>query len=400
MSRPVYMLVVVAVCGIILLYNGYSDYIHALYDANQMSDTSLDIPTQKDSPPINDVRKIMTESPNGNDLTINKTNSPIGNEVPHTSTKSPTGNDVMINGQEQALDNDVTDITESHGNDVIPECTKARRVELIRERCERLGLKKTISEEELLGKIARRKIGNFMINQAQRVMQCPIPKVGSSTMAGLLLSAGSKNKSVSNRIHAFYDEDHDPSELAEYYRYVLVRHPFTRLVSAFNDKFAYPGQNFVERYRKGVIHERFDGHFVPDVDGELRMTWEQFLDLLATEPKRFVNQHWESYMSMCDPCLMNFEHVMRLETMDADMKPLLERLELPHDTHVNAKRNTSVGRVADQLEHVSEIFRKVPDNIMQGIMRTYGLDLEVYGYTWDNKKGAGCAVVTKDNMCC
>ena len=320
-----------------------------------------------------------------------------GQDDIHTQAYYQTGNDVTPIERDSQHNNDVTTLD----NDVTSMCTIQRRVELIRDRCERLGLvNKSISEEELLGKIARREIGGFDVNQAQKVMYCHLYKAGSSTMKAILISAASRGKTPRVNIRDFFNEKHDPSELSSYHRFTIVRHPLTRLRSAYMDKYAYPGQNFLYMFEKekGVAHRRFGRDFVPDVEGELRLTWEQFLDLVATEPKQFANKYWDSYMSMCDPCLFNYDHVMRLETMDEDMEPLIDRLHMKK--HIQVKRNTSMGDVKDQLGHVSELFRQVPDNIMKGIMNRYRLDFELFGYTWDKQRGAGCAVVTKDNICC
>ena len=47
---------------------------------------------------------------------------------------------------------------------------------------------------------------------------------------------------------------------------------------------------------------------------------------IAQRPHEFMNVHWRSFMSLCDPCVVQFKQILRLETMDDDLVPLMNRI--------------------------------------------------------------------------
>ena len=39
-----------------------------------------------------------------------------------------------------------------------------------------------------------------------------------------------------------------------------------------------------------------------------------------------LNQHWDTYQSLCDPCALNYDYIMKLETLTADMNDIKRKI--------------------------------------------------------------------------
>ena len=275
-------------------------------------------------------------------------------------------------------------------------CTMSKRLELIQERCEHLGLtNKSLDDLDIVRLIRNRYY--FAIERKHKVMYCPILKVASSTMVNLLKTTG-------GNLYTTYKERVNDSvlrDLATYSRVLVVRHPFDRLLSVFWEKFANPVGNYANtgKLRKLVI-KRFSGELHRDEDNQIRLTLEQFLRILTEQPGEFWNHHWASFMSTCDPCLFRFTHIMRLETMDRDMPPLLARLKDANGLQPNVTTKNAQRCCTNRLSHVAAAFKDIPSDLLNSLFDLYRMDFQVFGYTWDRERGASCQMIADDHVCC
>ena len=177
-----------------------------------------------------------------------------------------------------------------------------------------------------------------------------------------------------------------------YYSYVVVRHPFSRLLSAFRDKFLNTYSNFLVNVAsvKRVIRKHIpDAELAKDANGQPILTFLQFLTLIVRRPRQFVNEHWVPYMTLCNPCMYKFKLVIRLENLAVDSMPLLERLGHSDGTRPVISRNNVRRSETDGLQHVTQAFRSIPSDIIDSLVELYKFDFQMFGYSWDSEKGAG-----------
>ena len=111
--------------------------------------------------------------------------------------------------------------------------------------------------------------------------------------------------------------------------FFVTRHPFTRLVSAFRDKFErydrkyYPemGLGIVERYRKEA-EKRFapsDFRNGTDVEGrEVRLPhfWEFVQHVKEAKDDPFLlDEHFRPVSKICSVCYVEYDFILRFENM-------------------------------------------------------------------------------------
>lgn len=178
-----------------------------------------------------------------------------------------------------------------------------------------------------------------------------------------------------------------------YIKFMFVRHPFHRLVSAYYNKFSssnssedrdlelpdktnkilhYPleiGTQIIRKYRTNPsnrsLHEGND------------VTVSEFVNYVIDEwmAKRELDVHWKSMVDICLPCSVKYDFIGKFETMEKDIDFLLHNLKedefrqyfkktLPSST------NHLVNQFMDQLTP-----RQISD-----LTRVYEQDFQVFGY--------------------
>ena len=90
-----------------------------------------------------------------------------------------------------------------------------------------------------------------------------------------------------------YSEKEIKCKLKNYFKFMVSRHPFDRLVSAYNHWFHGNSEvKFLVRYAELIEDHFHESELERNANGTALITFEQFLHLVIEEPKRFNNLHW------------------------------------------------------------------------------------------------------------
>ncbi|KAK2150280.1 hypothetical protein LSH36_414g03007 [Paralvinella palmiformis] len=252
----------------------------------------------------------------------------------------------------------------------------------------------------------------MIVDDRHKVIYCMIPKVACTTFQKLMARSLTNDTINLTRIHFVgfinslgmrfldkYSKKDRELRLQTYFKFTVVRHPFDRLLSAYADKFANPGRNMMSVAHLQKRAEMRFGNFTRfDEKGKPLLSLNQFLELVSRD-REFHDKHWQSYHDLCQPCAMNYDHVIRLETIDNDIGPVLEHLNYTRpetgDKQENSRRN-----VSNKLVEVNYHFRRLNPGIMNGLLQIYARDFQLFGYSWSYAAGAGCVNRTGNGMCC
>ena len=166
------------------------------------------------------------------------------------------------------------------------------------------------------------------MDDMRKIIYCSVPKVGSTNMKIALAKTGGvlndkytemleKSKNISSTlthgspssyVHgagflkaanlkrlSSYSQEEIIERLENYFKFVIVRGPWSRLISAYNDKLGPEGRKaffkpwgtkMIERYRKHPDKEALRTGFYP--------TFDEFLQFVVKEgPHGLVNNHWQ-----------------------------------------------------------------------------------------------------------
>ncbi len=238
---------------------------------------------------------------------------------------------------------------------------------------------------------------NIAVDDRHKVLFCPIPKVASTTFDALLVSSAGnisietiqKRQNVMHYVHwrelqaqngvrrlNTYKPGEVKYRLENYFKFIAVRHPYDRLVSAWRDKsenhvsygtFWHPNAKQLDRFTDFVTGVAQEGH-----------------------PS---SGHWKTYHRFCHVCDIAYDSILKLETLHNDLPPILAKLPGPNGkpTVLPSLNQMSPFSPMAKLRKLSEYYENISGKILRQLRRKYALDFALFGYNWDmERKHATC----------
>ncbi|XP_047468265.1 carbohydrate sulfotransferase 9-like isoform X2 [Penaeus chinensis] len=189
---------------------------------------------------------------------------------------------------------------------------------------------------------------------------------------------------------------------------VTVRHPLTRLVSCYRDKF--------ENGDHPPLHERHwrdfymptlfcNARFPSDLHLKVGLkeplnpsknypmsvfiaidkllqptfTFTEFLhNVVESYAENRVNRHWNTYTAMCSPCTVKYSYVTKLESLTREMDYIFPTVGLPKDLADVMDHSTSTDENKD--EAYIRYYSTVPLTLKKKIYEIFKADFEMFDY--------------------
>ena len=172
--------------------------------------------------------------------------------------------------------------------------------------------------------------------------------------------------------------------LEHYFKFVIVREPFERIVSAFRNKFE-TNTTSSQYFRKQFGRKIIDSYRENPKKRSLRygddLTFKEFV-LYLTDSKRRVplNEHWEKFYELCHPCLVNYDFIGKLPSIDEDSKYILSRINSGRKIKFPTRSESKyANRGADS--YMSSYYSKIPRPYLRKLYEAYRPDFAIFNYT-------------------
>ena len=267
--------------------------------------------------------------------------------------------------------------------------------------------------------ISREVLANIFVDDRHKVMGCFVAKVACSTWKYVLINATGKvsntppekipvhSRAFMRTLWLHVLSDYTPEEvdfrLRNYYKFMVVRHPFDRLTSAYREKFGPKNKVFHKMLGKKIIEKYRKNAKKKSLRTGSDVTFGEFVKFLINERPTKYNAHWRRYYEVCDPCRVKYDYVAKLETITQDARIILPKLAFSSDTklpgrNVNLRPTTyDIG----QGKNLSDMFTELPSGDVAQLMRIYDLDFRLFGYQWDRTLDtARCHTPSGADTCC
>ena len=189
--------------------------------------------------------------------------------------------------------------------------------------------------------------------------------------------------------------------LKTYFKFMTVRHPFDRLVSAYKDKIVASSDSYL-----GGLHARRIKKRYRDVNATTRsqpsgnVTFAEFVRYVLKTKPRHMDPHWRDYGRLCDPCRVHYDYVARVETLGSDSKAILPRFSA---TGVMPVLHLRQRTEPYSLQHgkIISLIGSIPAGDVRRLLHLYRRDFEMFGYTWRQSESvAMCANAINGSLCC
>ncbi|XP_074518266.1 carbohydrate sulfotransferase 12-like [Halichoeres trimaculatus] len=274
------------------------------------------------------------------------------------------------------------------------------RRQLIREMCEHdeAAFSRGIHRFENL---TYAELDNILVDDENGFIFCYIPKVACTSWRRVMvvLSRGepyqdpvSISKGIAHNPKGIPKLRDSPeiemkAKLKHYTKFLFVRDPFVRILSAYRDKFM--GLNGVYYYFSKLIMRRYSNIPNPPETAEeafsshMRPSFHNFvqylLDLNTESPLAF-DPHWRPMYRLCHPCLIDYDFIGHQESFHEESMQLLSILKLG-DTIKFPPSNINM----TTTDTVLEWFKTVPLEDRRRLFKLYEEDFRLFGYSEPKK---------------
>lgn len=241
-----------------------------------------------------------------------------------------------------------------------------------------------------------KKLVNLLVDDRNRVLYCYVPKVACTNWKRvMLILSGASNKTdpldiPADSVHrkrvfvklSDLEPDAIRHRLLTYTKFLFVRHPVERVISAFRNKFeknytssAYFKKRFgvkiMRKYRKGAPPQS-----IPNSGHGVRFS--EFVSYLIDINKELFNEHWALVSSLCHPCEVKYDLIGKYETLADDSKYIMDQIGAPPTLHfpevVPSKTSAVVEAYFDSLSLQQQ----------KDLIRIYEDDFRIFDYHFRN----------------
>jgi len=235
-------------------------------------------------------------------------------------------------------------------------------------------------------------LNQFMFDSEHNLLFCRNAKVGTTTWLTNFLLISSQHhhlyeqgfitdKQLHTEVPQLFrlpdlDEDKMKKFFGESISFSIVRHPFERLVSAFQDKFVdqEDNRNYV-KFKEYMLAKFGEVTFTSFV----HMIINRSLDICKEMKSCNFNKHWKPYISRCGYCDVSYKVIAKAENFAEDQKLIGH---LANVTFMNIESHKSNG--GDTKRLTKKYFSELDINTVKKLYEVYKVDFEMFGYSPDS----------------
>ena len=242
----------------------------------------------------------------------------------------------------------------------------------------------------------------YIINDAKRILYCQVSKAACTTWTSLVTDANLGYHSISDsarlmQVHAasrlrkarvFMAHDVNVARFANHTKFIVVRHPFDRILSAY--------YNIVDRRNSlgpGLdvalaIAKHF--HATPN-----KLTFSQFVQFLTMSPAQklfsdhvMYDRHWDMMYRVCNVCNVSYDYVIYFEDMPHDAMPILEQLGWPAEhlltrSKINQRQQPGQPVFPGAYNLYLHEYKELNKSLLLKLLKMYEVDMKLFGYRFN-----------------
>ncbi len=247
----------------------------------------------------------------------------------------------------------------------------------------------------------RRRVRNFLVDDRHQFIFCYIPKVACTNWKRIMLvltgKVGTKKpEELGHRAVHYnleprylmrgkeYPWEQLEDRLNRYYKFMFVREPMERLLSAYIDKFGTPDQStdYHKRYGRGIIKSFRKNPTNESLTTGGDVTFSEFVqsvdNLWSRDALQAHNEHWMRYQDLCHPCAVRYDYIGKYETLDQDTTRILRVLNVTHLVQMPEKQAEYTGSRTE--EKMRKYFRQLAPKEVSMLGGIYLNDSHMFGY--------------------
>ncbi|XP_006819497.1 carbohydrate sulfotransferase 9-like [Saccoglossus kowalevskii] len=263
--------------------------------------------------------------------------------------------------------------------------------------CEKIGM--NISDDPQKWDTASNRI-RLYVEDTYKMLYCPIHKVATANWRRVLMVLAGDVENATDVGRGHYNEyatkhrqlNSFPKEerirrLKTYTKFLFVRHPFERVLSAYRDKFELGAEHGEWLYLKTIAASilYWKNRTAVTKVNKNQIHNVTFADLVsfivhqANNTRVSMDMHWERIHELSLPCIMPFDYIGKYETLARDANYILGKtgadkvINFPPANINNHITNSSFSILEKYMTTLS-------DSLRANFRQVYELDFEMFGY--------------------
>ena len=238
----------------------------------------------------------------------------------------------------------------------------------------------------------------MLYNDRKGVIYCSVPKAGCTNWRRVFLAFDGKIKSPSS-IKGGFDIHTKPYpkllKLHEndikwrkniYFSFVIVRHPFDRLFAAYRNKLLDPHvRGFREQIGSSILRMFRTGLSQKEYASGKNVSFTEFVNyIIARHDKQTfwqLNEHWQLINKLCSPCMMKYNYIGKMETLEDDAEAILKQLGLENEIKYPSHDGSYHHKTEDVMR---SFYSQLPESTIRKLYEVYKEDFLAFGYNISN----------------
>ena len=219
---------------------------------------------------------------------------------------------------------------------------------------------------------------NIIVDEKFKILFCYIPKIACTQWKTVMASlGGTETKFWIHDARNFKFLGDYPMEevdriLQTYFKFVFVREPFERLLSAYLDKFYSGDPDFHNNYGREII-KRYRPGGNPE---HKNVTFDEFLNYVLHIGKGYWNEHWQTYDKLCHPCGIQYDFIGKFENLEQEAPYVLEM------SGISRILNISFPEIKPSMtfSKVPFYYSQISKERFYAVLKLFGNDTEMFRY--------------------
>ena len=202
---------------------------------------------------------------------------------------------------------------------------------------------------------------------------CLVPKVATRQWMPLLGGPGAYGPTLKQ-----FPQEEAQQMLQNFYKFMFVREPFERLLSAYKDKYMHPRpvdkDPFITVFGRKIIRNFRPNASQADLQSGYGVKWPEFVEYILNGGDK-EDWHWQNYDDICGSCDIHYEFVGHYENLEEDAIYALERANL-------ARLKFPKVLPAKTKDELIQYYSQIPKDWIKRLYDVYQHSFEMFGYSF------------------
>ncbi|KTG43379.1 hypothetical protein cypCar_00000154 [Cyprinus carpio] len=236
---------------------------------------------------------------------------------------------------------------------------------------------------------------HLVVDEEHELIYCYVPKVACTNWKRVMMVLSGRGK-YSDPMEIPSNEAHVPSNLKtlnqysipdinhrlkSYLKFLFVREPFERLVSAYRNKFTLRyNTSFHKRYGTKIVRRYRKNATTDALQSGADVKFQEFAEYLVdpgTQREAPLNEHWQTVYSLCHPCHIHYDLVGKYETLEEDANYVLKLAGVGDSLRFPSFAKST--RTTDQM--AAMFFNNISSQQQGQLYQLYKLDFLMFNYS-------------------